>query len=156
MPLSAAGTTQPCWALSDRPQGRNFLVHTTNGGRTWTQVLPATSPSTDISFVAAADGFGLGLPADGHAVLTTTDGGRSWRPLATLPSDLRATSMSFVDDLHGWILGTTTGSAAQVEVLATGDGGRTWQVARRLPLPATQLLNVHPYLRLFAGGVGLM
>lgn len=144
------------WALSDRPQSRNFLIHTTDGGSTWTQVLPALAPSNDISFVSNTVGYGLGLPSNTQAILATTDAGLRWHQIATLPAHLQARSLSFADSQHGWVLGTTSGSPVQMELLATTDGGRNWTVAHTPPLPPGRVLPFHPYLHLFGSGAGLM
>jgi len=58
------------------------LVHTSDGGRTWS-ALPAPAPPQSVCFTAAGDGW---LASD-RAVWRSVDGGRSWgsRPSFTLP-----------------------------------------------------------------------
>ena len=74
----AGGTAQP----GEGPQGATMLVHTSDGGRTWT-ALPAPAPPQSVCFTAPDDGW---LASD-RGVWRSVDGGRSWgsRPSFTLP-----------------------------------------------------------------------
>ncbi len=56
----------------------------------------------------------------GSRVLHSPDGGRTWSAFPT-PTRLPLSSMTFVDDEHGWAVG------AMGTILATEDGGRTWR-----------------------------
>ena len=56
----------------------------------------------------------------GSRVLHSPDGGRTWSVFPT-PTRLPLSSMTFVDDEHGWAVG------AMGVILATEDGGRTWR-----------------------------
>jgi hypothetical protein len=80
--------------LLDRDQ---HLWKTTNGGRTWTQLLGAgTSDVIAIAMANAKEGFiGLRRFAERGGsslahVLRTSDGGRTWRPQAIARGDLSA------------------------------------------------------------------
>ena len=141
------------WALSDRPQGRNFLVHSTNGGQSWTQVLPAPYPSADLSFVSPEIGFGVGLPSDPSAVLGTTDGGWTWSQVSELPNRLQAVSVSFADEDAGLVLANTTPSGGARTLLTSSNGGRTWVPEQT---PAITGVSTLPFLKLFKNGAGLL
>jgi photosystem II stability/assembly factor-like uncharacterized protein len=69
---------------SDRPVEGSIptttLVHTSDGGRTWT-TLHAPAPPQTVCFTAPDDGW---LASD-RGVWRSTDGGRSWRPSFSLP-----------------------------------------------------------------------
>jgi hypothetical protein len=75
----AGGTGQP-GAGPMQPQGQTRLVHTSDGGRTWT-ALPAPAPPRTVCFTAADDGW---LASD-RGVWRSVDGGRSWRLRFRLP-----------------------------------------------------------------------
>jgi photosystem II stability/assembly factor-like uncharacterized protein len=62
------------------PTGPTQLVHSTDGGRTWS-ALAAPVPPQSVCFTSAADGW----LAAGTRVWRSTDGGRSWRSAFTLP-----------------------------------------------------------------------
>jgi photosystem II stability/assembly factor-like uncharacterized protein len=66
----------------DRSIPATTLVHTSDGGRTWS-VLPAPAPPQSVCFTAQGDGW---LASDTR-VWRSVDGGRSWgaRPSFTLP-----------------------------------------------------------------------
>jgi photosystem II stability/assembly factor-like uncharacterized protein len=74
----AGGAGRP----GEGPQGATTLVHTTDGGRTWS-ALAAPAPPQSVCFTAPDDGW----LASGTSVWRSTDGGRSWgsRPSFTLP-----------------------------------------------------------------------
>jgi photosystem II stability/assembly factor-like uncharacterized protein len=76
----AGGIGQP----SQGPQSATAtLVHTSDGGRTWS-VLAAPAPPQSVCFTAASDGW----LASGTSVWRSVDGGRRWgpRPSFTLPT----------------------------------------------------------------------
>ncbi len=105
------------------------LLATSDGGRTWHRGYPSSArwPATDVAFVTASLGFGLGVVGDGRTLLRTTDGGLAWQAIAQVPADPfsfdRDPVIDFSDPVHGWVA-TTQGLYASV------DGGLTW---RRVP-----------------------
>lgn len=149
--VSAAGPDD-LWAIGAQkipPTGpaAGFLVHSTDGGQTWTQQLPALRPTTAVNFLDAGTGFGISTASDPGAVLATTDGGVHWTEVA----DESATGaqlryLSFVDAKDGWAAGTTAGTApwqgGRAVLLATRDGGRTWTAVAH---PAGTVMGLHPW-----------
>jgi photosystem II stability/assembly factor-like uncharacterized protein len=115
---------QKGWAIGidDISQG-HYLVHTTDGGKTWSQVYPKLSPTEDISFVNAQQGFGLGELSNYGALLSTTDGGETWQQIYDFGKQYLPCKLSFVNRNVGWILAT---SLYQTVILQTTDGGHTW------------------------------
>jgi photosystem II stability/assembly factor-like uncharacterized protein len=75
----AGGTGEP----SRGPQDATTLVHTSDGGRTWS-VLAAPAPPQSVCFTGTADGW----LASGTSVWRSVDGGHHWgpRPSFTLPT----------------------------------------------------------------------
>ncbi len=105
----------------------DYLVRTTDGGQTWTQVYPRLSPAQDISFVDNQHGFGLGELADPGAVLHTADGGDTWQKIYSFGEQYRPSVLSFVNRNQGWILATPINPDADKTVmLHTTDGGNSW------------------------------
>lgn len=123
--VSAVNATD-VWAI-----GGGFLVRSTDGGRTFTPQLPAPRPTTGVDFVSPTVGFGVGTASDPGAVLSTTDGGRTWTRLATMPTTrAQLGAVQFVNTRDGWAAGTAAGAGSQrgggPVLLATTDGGHRW------------------------------
>jgi len=115
---------QDGWAV-----GTTSLLATTDGGSRWT-ALPEPCPVIrSVHFISPATGFAVAggqnvggtdpaMPVLGGVVLTTSDGGRTWRTLAT-PAN--AQTACFSDPRHGWL-----GAAGLL--YRTSDGGKDWTV----------------------------
>jgi photosystem II stability/assembly factor-like uncharacterized protein len=72
-----------------------------------------------VSFVSQQQGFLLGPTAASRTALaTTTDAGRTWSRLATLPSSAKDAGVRFATPLIGFLFGST--------YAVTTDGGRSW------------------------------
>ena len=138
--------------FSDAVAGRFIVRITEDGGSHWTAVpeeaLPPALPgegafaASGACVVALAERFawiGTGA-ADTARVLATTDGGRSWRIVATPIVGGNAAgiaALAFHDTLHGMALGGNLGNPAERgdNVAVTMDGGHTWQLASRPTFP---------------------
>jgi len=107
--------------------GNASLLATTDGGAHWT-ALPEPcplirsvhfiSPSTGFAVAGGRDdgGYDPALPDLGGVVLTSSDAGRTWHPLA---APANAQSVCFSDPMHGWL-------GAGGRLYRTADGGRQW------------------------------
>jgi len=107
--------------------GDTSLLATTDGGAHWTE-LPEPCPLIrSVHFISPSAGFAVAggtgdggydpaVPDQGGVVLTTSDAGRTWQPLAAPAS---AQSICFSDPAHGWL-----GAAGRL--YRTVDGGRQW------------------------------
>ena len=107
--------------------GNSSLLATTDGGAHWT-ALPEPcpvvrsvhfiSPSTGFAVAGGKDdgGYNPAMPDDGGVVLTTSDAGRTWQPLA---APANAQSVCFSDPKHGWL-------GASGRLYRTVDGGLRW------------------------------
>ncbi|MBM3146291.1 MAG: hypothetical protein FJ000_00175 [Actinobacteria bacterium] len=121
------GTANPLPAL---------LVRTSDGGRTWSEVLSAEGAriaATSLAFADRRHGWAAGF----RGVWRTTDGGATWVRTATWPRYTDG-EVRCVDSDHAWILTTSRGGprdTAWQGILFTDDGDSTW--ARR-PLGSGQ------------------
>jgi photosystem II stability/assembly factor-like uncharacterized protein len=113
------------------PQGATRLVHTTDGGRTWS-ALDAPAPPQSVCFTAPDDGW---LASD-RGVWRSTDGGRSWgsRPSFTLP--VSADELPFFAALQcaapgaAWVRfdsGDQYAGHSPYALYTSGDGGAHWR-----------------------------
>jgi hypothetical protein len=119
------------------------MMETTDGGKTWTQLItPAdVRVETSFRFVDATHGFALACrplqpaPTCPHLVISTTDGGQTWTDLPLLPSAVFPIDLWFADQTHGWVIGGMNGptpagaatNAVLAGLFATTDGGLTWK-----------------------------
>lgn len=115
---------------------RNRILHTTNGGTTWyEEQIPELSNIDAASFVNPNEGWAFGTESEtgyGGVLVHTNDGGQHWQKMDyetkwnpnTLPECMGAfaslTSMTFIDESHGWVCGYNG------EIFYTVDGGSTW------------------------------
>lgn len=125
------------WAIGFLPDGRMWalgqaLMLEAPGG-SWQQSFPALVPNGPMDFVTKTLGYAAGDPVDPGAVLRTTDGGRSWQLLTSLPG-MQIGSIDFSGPSDGLLSASSAPGEGQLaEILRTADGGRTWQPARSLP-----------------------
>jgi photosystem II stability/assembly factor-like uncharacterized protein len=119
------------WAV-----GAGTLLTTSDGGQRWT-ALPDPCPLIrSVHFLSAKAGFAVAggsaiivhggmAPQTSGVLLTTSDGGRSWR---RLPSPANAQSVCFASPASGW-LGAGGG------IYRSANGGRSWALAAAGPGP---------------------
>lgn len=154
------GTTRGLLGISfaDRQHGvavgrDGLIVATDDGGRTWQQqyVCVRSSPCTaddddsvsdhpflqlrDVAFVDRDHGWAVG--AQGR-IITTSNGGDTWRPQASPTTDA-LNDVQFIDRDHGWAVGGQVRDRSTI--VATDDGGQTWTRQRSVELE--QFRDVH-------------
>ncbi len=126
----AGGTDRPDQGPM-RPQGATTLVHTSDGGRTWSALAAPAAPQS-VCFTAPNDGW-LG---SGTSVWRSVDGGRGWgsRPSFTLP--VPANEPPFFAALQcaapaaAWVRFDSDDHYAghsPYALYASGDGGAHWR-----------------------------
>jgi photosystem II stability/assembly factor-like uncharacterized protein len=139
-------------AFSDAVAGRFIVRITEDGGTYWTPVPEEALPpahagegafaASGACVVTLAERFawiGTGA-ADSARVLATTDGGHSWRIVATpvvAGNFAGIAALAFHDTLHGMVLGGKLGNPTEWSdnVAITSDGGHSWQLAGRPKFP---------------------
>ena len=121
----AAVSRDVAYALSDQ----GALARTDDGGRQWTQLLPAAAPTGQLDAVSATTAFGGQDATDAGAVLRSGNGGRSWDVIAQLPGVI--TQLDFPSASDG--VAVTFQSAGVWQLWLSRDGGVTWVRAGRLP-----------------------
>ena len=121
----AAGGASDCNTSDCTPRGA-VLLHTTDGGATWTEVrldLSKRIALTSVWFVNSDLGF---ITSD-RLIARTTDGGETWEETVfdfepSIGINPMLVDIKFVDAQHG----IATASAGRI--VRTEDGGDTWTV----------------------------
>jgi photosystem II stability/assembly factor-like uncharacterized protein len=126
------------WGVSNR-----ILLRTTDGARTWRNVMPpgAGHPAElATAFLSASQAWIATASSQDYEISTivvyrTGDGGRSWQSstLPVLGGVEPGQRLTVSDPRHGWLLineGVGAGQNPYV-LVRTSDGGRHWSVAAR-------------------------
>ena len=123
------------WAIGPRVgsdptdyYGAGPLLHTTDGGRTWTTAIASAVGA--VCFADATDGW-----AAGARVLRTADGGRTWSPISatpTLPAGYGAmpSALGCADPAALWLFRSLDGGAGghlDYAGYRSFDGGAHWR-----------------------------
>jgi photosystem II stability/assembly factor-like uncharacterized protein len=107
---------------------RGLALKTTDGGTSWTQILPPDTASSIVSnlalfFINENVGFVVGKIASNVDIIRkTTDGGQSWTNIQNLAFQ-NLNCVSFADDMHGAAGGNKS------TILFTTDQGVSWKTA---------------------------
>ena len=128
----AVGETQG----SDSSYNQTVIMHTTDGGATWTQQLdygpPYVSNEDDatlssIACTNAEHAVAVGYDENGTEIFRTINGGAKWtRLVQPVLWELDLTDVVFADATHGWAVGPYVVTRNVNPVIRTTDGGRTW------------------------------
>ena len=111
---------------------KGTLLRTTDAGDTWKAVGLRTKANLGgVAFSDRSTGWIVGAAGDADdprgVILATTDGGAHWRA-QKVPAGVKGLNkVKFVDDRHGWALGSPG------VVLRTTDGGASWKKTQLAP-----------------------
>ncbi len=113
------------------------VVHTVDGGNTWTVDIVAGAERLDLRAIAARSGkvahaMSIG---DSSRIFRTTDGGRTWsqRFIALQPGSFYD-AIQFWDDRHGIAMSDPVNGRFLIAV--TDDGGESWRELSGKGMPA--------------------
>lgn len=134
------------WAV-----GTGVLLATADGGAHWTRLPEPCPVIRSVHFISPSTGFAVAggaaagspdpaVPGTGGVVLRTSDGGHTWRPLATPPD---AQTVCFSDPAYGWL-------GAGGRLYLSVDGGRYWMPAT--PAPASGQAGYGPEMEVQCAG----
>ena len=124
------GFDQPSSPRFAGPAGRwlrHHIIHTRDGGQTWTRQTSGTVPNIPFSGVYAVDAQiawacgGVG-PGDG-TILHTTDGGKTWER----PPGYTQLPDQFVISVYALDANTVWGVGEENTVVYTADAGISWE-----------------------------
>ena len=123
---------------------RSFMLQTTDGGKTWHEVMSPVvgSEVTHVAFSDHQHGWALVMwTVEGPGALVlfgSTDEGKTWRQLTEIGRspghavpDGFPLSMTFKSAQKGEIELSYDDTREEIETLASGDGGKTWSMVRR-------------------------
>jgi photosystem II stability/assembly factor-like uncharacterized protein len=131
------------WVSTSDTLGGGRLLHTTDGGLSWTApAAPVFGPHTPnfVHFFSANEGVAVGdpgtAPADTFAIFVTRNGGLSWQPAASVPAALA--------DENGVVLAPAVADGViwfatdEGRVFTSSDLGDTWLAVISNTMPAEQ------------------
>lgn len=118
------------WIVADYDTGDYAILHTDDGGVTWTRQLTGIDSGRAhyLKFFDVAAGVS-GLIGTTAQLFRTIDAGQTWMSLPVPDAKGSVLSWSFLDAYYGWVLisGTTAEFPLPAYLYRTDDGGRTWQ-----------------------------
>lgn len=113
------------WAIDSG----NRIVRTSNGGLTWTDVMPKneSADSFNAFFLNTLSAWALDSGDPSKGLFHTTDGGNTWSLIAkSVPFPVFAT-ITFLNEKDGWAEAYDVGAGnAYITLHGTQDGGTTW------------------------------
>jgi len=137
---------ETAWAVVDTVEGGERVLRTTNGAASWSDVTPrqltalvtganvaAGAATPEVLFLGAKRAWTIAA----GSLVTTADGGTTWRAVARLPKS--CVPFQFVDSTHGWCQASRAAAGSEGIVLyRTVDGGLNW---RRVTATGTSSLT---------------
>ncbi|MDX6440044.1 MAG: hypothetical protein QOF45_2627 [Gaiellaceae bacterium] len=125
--VSAVAGTGTAFATTSRG-----LLQTHDSGATWSRIFPGILWQP--SFVSTRVGWAVGgVPFERERILSTHDGGRSWRVLRGPCGSETTIEVSLASATRGWVVCSSQPGAGQQpkEVWSTRDGGGSWRLVNR-------------------------
>lgn len=114
------------WVVADFEAGGYALLHTEDGGLTWTTQLsgPTGGNQHYLKFFDSLAGV-FALVGGRPVLYRTSDGGRTWTSIPALGNRSTVLSWSFIDSDYGWMLADPA-NGSPPHLYRTQDRGWTW------------------------------
>lgn len=112
------------------------ILHTINGGNTWTDQNIAGQTRNDVEAVYFSDsnnGIIVTQGLDGGLIFKTTNGGTAWTQYPTTYLDIH--DLHFISAAKGWTCGH------RKQILNTADSGTTWLIQKAADRDGEELLE---------------
>jgi photosystem II stability/assembly factor-like uncharacterized protein len=115
------------WVVAEFETGDYALLHTIDGGVSWTTQLSAPTGGNQqyVKFFDTMAGV-FALVGTRPVLNRTTDGGRTWAAIPALSKHSTVLSWSFVDSERGWML-ADPGTGSRPRLYSTDDRGWSWR-----------------------------
>lgn len=132
--------------------GKSVIV-SHDGGRRWSQIFPAPTPTGPISAVSQRLAYGAGDQSNPAAILRSVNGGSTWQVVGSL-GPREAAAIAFLGTRRGWIGAVPVQGEFQTSqaLLHTTNGALHWSAAWSAAKPGTPTFAA---LRFFAQGRGV-
>ncbi len=147
------------WAIGQfGGNAASYLLHTTNGGRSFAQVLPTPYPLTQTQFVNDKTGYGAGSLSDPNVLLRTDNSGATWTKSGPLPypAQHEINGMAFATPSTGFDLVMPAYSyqpGAKPTLFRTDNAGASWKkVVSHFAMPNKKMTLNGNYLRFWPNG----
>ena len=111
------------WIVGDS----SVFLRTTDEGVTWTKQTLGNFTLYRMKFLNPSLGWIVGCTKGKRSlILKTTDGGNVWAVQDSSYEGIYLQSVSFVDSLHGWVVGSAYYPDTSGRINRTTDGGASW------------------------------
>jgi hypothetical protein len=117
------------------------LLTSRDGGASWGQAWPLATPTDGLDAISRTTAFGYGAQGSDSSILETTNSGRTWNVVGSLPTQVLALDMDSAQ--VGFAAAATSGAAQTFGLYRTRDGGRSWTlVGAGFPLRGWEVLGL--------------
>jgi photosystem II stability/assembly factor-like uncharacterized protein len=133
----ASSRTDDIWFLNPQigwaVNSNGHILHTTDGGDTWSRQLQANVYFRCIAFAGALRGW-CGTLTSGNRMFHTEDGGKTWPPIGNFPASGPSAicGLSVVNEEVVYASGTNYPDRP-ARMMKTTDGGKTWSAWEMKP-----------------------
>ena len=123
----AASAGRFVWTAGDPANGFAAIYHSSDAGVTWIRQGDAsTLPDGPLHKIWAVDERVVWAVGVSGAVVTTTNGGQTWRTVTVPNYTSMLQGVTAVDAMTAWISGEPADGAEVAALFYTADGGSTW------------------------------